>query len=89
MEAIEFTLNSSKLLDVRFGTSEFKKIDEFWYDFKPHGGEKTTSFCPNLIKRTPRNEELVECLKRHYEKVKAANDAFDKEMYQLRNLFER
>lgn len=89
MEAIEFTLGATKLLEVRYGTSEFKKVDDFWYDFKPHGGEKTTAFCPNLIKRTPRNEELVECLRRHYENVKRTNDVFDQEMYKLRNQFER
>lgn len=89
MKAIEFQLNVTKLLDIRFGDSEFKKVDDFWYDFRPEGGDKTTTFCPNLIKDTPTNRELVQSLQRHYFKVKAANDAFDKEMYQIRNQFEK
>lgn len=90
MRAIEFQLNASKLLDVRFGESEFKVRDEFWYDFRPDSdGVKTTSFCPNLVKDTPNNREVIEALKRLYQEQKAANDAYDKQMYAIRNQFEK
>lgn len=89
MRAIEFQLDLSKLIQVRFGESSFKKIDEFWTDFKPDGSERTTTFIPNIIKDTPVNREVVEQIRDGYEKVKTYTDKWDKQMYALRNQFER
>lgn len=89
MRAIEFQLNSSKVIEVRFGESSFKKIDEFWTDFKPDGSEKTTTFIPNIVKDTPANREIVEAIRRNYAEVKEFTDAKEKQMYALRNQFEK
>lgn len=89
MRAIEFQLNTVKLMDVRYGESQFKKIDDFWVDFTPDDGVKIISFLANVVKDTPRNREIVDALVRHYQGVKAANDTYDKEMYQLRNQLEK
>jgi hypothetical protein len=89
MRAIHFTLDVTKLLEVRFGESSFKPIDEYWTDFKPDNGEKTTTFIPNIVKDTPTNREIVVALELNYAEQKAANDAFEKRMYELRNQFEK
>ena len=89
MRAIEFQLSSTKLIEVRFGESQFKLRDEFWYDFTPDGGEKTTSFCPNLVKDTPTNRELVERIKYIYRQIKDYTDAREKDMWSLRHKLEK
>jgi hypothetical protein len=89
MKAIEFQLNTLKLLDVRFGESSFKPKDEFWTDFTPVNGEKTTTFLPNIVRDSPKNREVVTALGIHYADQKRMNDEFDKKMYQLRNQLEK
>ena len=89
MKAIEFQLGASKLIEVRFGESSFKKIDDFWTDFTPDGSEKTTTFIPNIVKDTPANREIVEAIKQNYAEVKEFTDVKEKQMYALRNQFER
>lgn len=89
MKAIEFQLDASKIIQFRFGESSLKPIDEFWTDFKPQGGEKTTAFIPNIIKDTPKNRELVEQIRDGYEALKAYSDKWDKQMYSLRNQFDK
>ncbi len=89
MRAIEFQLDSSKLIAVRYGESQFKKIDDFWYDFTPDGGEKTTAFAPCLVKDTPNNREIITVIQLLYEEHKKASDELSKKEYKLRNQFER
>jgi len=89
LKAIAFDLDITKLLTVRFGESSFKKVDEFWTDFTPQGGEKTTIFLPNIVKHTVKNEQLVLAIQENYRDAKEAADAYDKKMYELRNQFEK
>ncbi len=85
MRAIWFELNSSKIIDIRFGESQFKIRDDFWYDWLPDGSkERTTAFCPNLVPDTPKNREIVEKIKSIYKEIKDFTDAKEKEMYQVR-----
>ena len=88
-EAIEFQLGATKILEVRYGVSSFKPIEDFWTDFKPHGGEKTTAFLPCVCKRTARNEAIVENIRKHYEDLKKFTDETDKLILKLRNTIEK
>lgn len=85
MRAIEFSLGATKLLDIRYGESQFKIIDEFWCDFKPDGGEKTTSFLPCICKDTPENRELVGRIQDIYKQIKDYTDARERDILQIRN----
>lgn len=89
MRAIEFQLGILKLLEVRFGESSFKRIDEFWTDFKPDGGEKTTTFIPCIIKDTENNRRIVEKIKDEYAELKAITDSKEKNVLLLRNQLEK
>lgn len=85
MRAIWFEENSSKLIDIRLGESNFKVIDDFWFDWKPDGGEKTTAFCPNLVPDTENNRAVIQEIKKNRADKKKIVDEFDKQMYQIRN----
>jgi hypothetical protein len=89
MRAIQFELNVSKLLDIRYGESSFKRIDEFWTDFTPLGGEKTTTFIPNIIKWTEGNDALVIAMQQMYAEVKNIDDEYAVKILRLRNRFEK
>ena len=89
VRAIEFQLDATKLLVIRYGESQFKKIDEFWYDFTPDGGEKTTAFSPSLVKDTPKNRELVQRIQANYAELKKITDDYSKQEYAIRNQLER
>lgn len=89
MRAIEFTLGATKLLEVRFGESQFKTIDDFWIDFKPDGGEKTTAFKPCVCKDTERNRAVVQNIKKHYEDLKRHTDEVEKLIMGLRNTLDK
>jgi hypothetical protein len=89
MRAIEFQLGATKLLDIRYGESQFKTIDEFWTDFKPDGGEKTTSFKPCIVKDTEHNRAIVEAIKRVYQELKQITDEKERQVLRLRNTLEK
>jgi len=89
MRAIRFEANSLKVIEVTYGESAFKKIDEFWLDFTPDGGEKTTAFAASLVKDTPMNRTTVQALVDNSLAAKEMADKFDKNMYQIRNRLER
>jgi len=89
MRVLCFDLGADKLLTIRFGESSRKPVDEFWTDFKPDGGEKTTMFMANIRPDTEHNRLVADELKENYKAQKQANDEFDKKMYQIRNKFER
>jgi hypothetical protein len=89
MRAIEWTLNVQKLIDIRYGESEFKVIQEFWYEWSPDGGEKTTAFKPNLVPDTPTNRQIIDTIANDYIERKRINDEFDKNLYVKMNKLER
>lgn len=89
MRAIQFEQGADKVITVRYGESAFKKTDDFWFDFKPDGGEKTTSFCPNLVPDTEDNRAAVDELIANSIAKKAADDEFDRKMYQILNKLKR
>lgn len=89
MRAIEFQLGATKLLDVRYGESQFKVIDNFWIDFKPDGGEKTTTFLPSLCKDTEKNRMLVTMIQQEYAELKQITDSKEKNVIQLRHQLEK
>lgn len=89
MRVLCFDLGADKLLTIRLGESSLKPVDEFWTDFKPDGGEKTTMFKANIVPDTPHNRSVAEALKQNYQSQKEANDEYDKAMYRIRNLFEK
>lgn len=89
MRAIELNITITKLLEVRFGESDFKTVDEFWTDFKPDGGEKSTNIKANVIKDTEGNRNLVIALEQMYKEQKAATDAFEQKVIRLRNQFKK
>lgn len=89
MRAIEFQLNVTKELDIRFGESQFKTIDEFWTDFKPDGGEKTTAFKPCIVKDTEHNRAVVEKIREEYAELKAWTDSKERNIIRLRNTLEK
>lgn len=89
MRAIEFQLDATKLLQVRFGESSFKPIDEFWTDFKPDGGEKTTTFLPCICKDTENNRKVVTEIRAQYVELKSYTDMKEKGVLWLRNKLEK
>lgn len=89
MRVLCFDLGVDKLLTIRFGESSMKPIDDFWTDFKPDGGEKTTMFAANIRKDTPHNRQIASELQENYRLQKELNDEFDKNMYRIRNRFEK
>lgn len=89
MKAIEFQLDVTKLLQVRFGESSFKLIDEFWTDFKPDGGEKTTSFIPCVVPDTEGNRNLIVAISQVYIDKKKADDDYERLVLKLRNQLKR
>ena len=89
MRAIEFQLGATKLLDIRYGESQFKTIDEFWVDFKPDGGEKTTAFLPSVCKDTEHNRAVIERIKEEYTELKQWTDSKEKNVIRLRHSLEK
>lgn len=90
MRAIEFQLNVTKELDIRFGESQFKTIDDFWTDFKPDGAEKTTTaFKPHVVKDTEHNRAVIERIRQEYAELKAWTDSKERNVLRLRNTLEK
>jgi len=89
MRAIEFQLGTLKTLEVRFGESQFKNVDDFWTDFKPDGGEKTTAFRASVVKDTEHNRMIVEKIKNEYAELKSITDSKERNVIGLRNHLER
>jgi hypothetical protein len=89
MRAIEFQLGATKLLDIRYGESNFKVIDEFWIDFKPDSGEKTTAFVPCVCKDTEKNRIVVKQIQEIYQELKRITDEKEKQVITLRHQLEK
>jgi hypothetical protein len=89
MRAIEFQLGATKLLDIRYGESNFKTVDEFWIDFKPDGGEKTTAFKPCVVKDTEHNRAVVEKIREEYAELKEWTDSKERNVLRLRHQLEK
>jgi len=90
MRAIEINLNISRLIDIRYGESQFKRIDEFWFDFKPDGSkERTSAFAPNLFRDTEHNRAIIQKIADTYTDLKKITDSYEKNVSQLRNQIEK
>jgi len=87
VRAISFSEGADKLITIQYGDSDFKIIEEFWYDFRPdgRGGMVTTAFMPNLVPDTPSNRAVVQEIADNRAAKKAQMDKYDNEMYQIRN----
>jgi hypothetical protein len=88
MKAIQFSKEADQIIHLRFGESQFKKVDDFWFDFTIDG-VKTTSFAANLVPDTPENRMALDEIIENSRKQKAANDEFEKNFYRLLNTIKR
>ena len=82
--AIRFeSQNTSRLVTITKGVSSFKTIDEFWTDFTPDDGEKTTAFAASVLLDTVVNMALVLQIQENAKKLHELDKWTSEQFYKL------